>query len=208
MVSSWTQAASTEHTIEVIAGPTTGSNDPSVFAFRIFPLVDVFGVTVGVNELASYNAYLTMTAGMTNLDKTVLYAGIVNGPLITGDRIWHRLSGLQAGKPRVLRCGRNQTIAPAVPSNGGCVHTRQETLTELSATSGALRILETTAIGSDASKAVIAGSRSGLAGITTDIILAPHVIIAAGAFAAPGPVTLKFFLDIEARRLPGGVFPR
>lgn len=208
MISSWTQDGATkEHTIVIHDGPTTGSNDPNAFGYRIIPLIATDGQPIGVNELSNFVAWIEMTSGMTDLDLSVLYVGLMQGPAITDDRIWMRLSGLQSGKPRVLRAGRNSTIVPAVPAAGDCVFARQDLLTEPATTVGALRVTETVCMGLDASKVVIASSDQGLAGLTTDMTLAPHVIIAAGAFNAPSEVTLTFKIHLEARRLPGGVFP-
>ena len=209
MLSTWTQdAVTTEHTAVIVNGAATGSHDPSQMAFRLMALFDTSNRVIPAGELGSFNAYINITQGLADDDKTLIYVGLVNAATMAGgDRIWMRMSATDTGDPRKLLSGRNATIG-GNPAAFACVNARQELLTELSTTNGSLRVIETICFGSDVGNTRIASSASGLASLATDLTAAPHVLIAVGGQTTTEELTLKFFIDIEAHRLPAGVFPR
>jgi len=214
LIGSWTQDSTPgsptfgKHTISVNPGVTAVGSHPNQHGFHVIPLTDVHGAAVGAGEFHSFTSYIELISGLTNTaDRAVLYAGIVNGPSMNNDNAWHRFSAFFGGSPRLLRSGRDGTIAAALPPGSGSVHTRMDLLTRGGPTAGTLRVLETTCKGYDAAKLPIASSESGIAGITQDMLLVPHIFIAAGAYTAPSPVSLEFYVRTQAYRLPGGAFP-
>ena len=207
LIDSWTQAPDGKHTVVVNSGLTASGSHPNQHGFFVIPLLDVFGVAIGAGEISSFNAYVEIVSGMVDLDKSVIYVGLVDGASMNNDNVWQRLSAFFGGSPRLLKSGYDGTIAAANPSGDSSVHTRMDLMTRGGPTAGTLRVLETTCKGYDAAKLPITSSESGIAGIALDLTAVPHVFIAAGAYTAPAQVTLEFYVRVEAYRLPGTLPP-
>ena len=210
IIVSWDQDPVTlMHTVVIATGKNTGSWNPALGGFRLMPLKDTAGVVIPALALGSFNSYLNIVSGMTDGDdETAIQVGLVNADtMAVGDAVWQTLHATTAGKPRLIRVGRNATIGGS-PSAWNCINARQEILTQISPTSGALRIIETIAYGADINYDRINGAAAGLSGLTMDVVAAPHLVIAANAFGTSAELTVEFFIDIEARALPGGAFPR
>lgn len=206
MATAWTQDGTTLHTVDVASGANSPSVDPDDMAYRIFALKDANGVAIGLDELASCEIFLNIVSGFEINDNTIVQFGIINGPDITDTRLWGYLEGGTIA--RRLRIGRDGTIFPAAPVAGGVINARFDFYQDFTGTAGQLQVVEHYVGGADASNVAIAQTSVVFPGTATALDGVPHIIVTVGGFVTPGPRTVSFFIDINARRHPGGVMPR